>query len=74
MGGSHRAGINASFLLLWEMSREEKAERGLKWGETYAQTQYSEEVLGRNVPVTFWKVTNSASNAPLTQLCCFASQ
>lgn len=34
MDRGHRAGINASFLLLWEMSREEKARKGLKWEET----------------------------------------
>lgn len=63
MGRGHRAGINASFLLLWEMSREEKARKGLEVGRRDLMP-FKHNILrcwGGMYLLLSGKVTNSAS-------------
>ena len=56
MGRGHRAGINASFLLLWETSREEKARKGLKREETLCPLDTIFWGAGEGcASITFWE-------------------
>lgn len=63
-GKGHRAGINASFASLREISREEKAGKGLDWDKNLCPFTHSEYSKGlpRDAPQLLpGKVTNSAS-------------